>query len=196
MHIGEILRYGVMRSPAVRGVHFQPVGHLGRIPLTPQNSSRFTLDELLFEVENQSGGLVKAENLQPAQCDHPMCGFHGDFIVKKDRTLYPMTVRRSDTPGCCCGVENPATRKREFVGRRWKRAEISPSSSQPCVEDLSNMDYFVSRVSSHGFTITSMAFQDAGNIDIERLRMCRLHVAKNGKLIPFCVNYLTLWTDD
>lgn len=196
MHIGEILRYGVMRSPSVRGVHFQPVGHLGRIPSIPQNNSRFTLDELLFEVENQSGGLIKTGNLQPAQCDHPMCGFHGDFIVKKDRTLYPLTVKRNDTPGCCCGVENPASRKREFVGRRWKRAEVSPSSSQSCVEDLSNMDYFLSRVSSHGFTITSMAFQDAGNIDIERLRMCRLHVAKNGKLIPFCVNYLTLWTDD
>ena len=41
---------------------------------------------------------------------------------------------------------------------------------------------------SHGFTITSMAFQDAGNLDIERLRQCSLHVYKDGKKIPFlCV---------
>lgn len=194
--IGEILRYGIMRSPAVRGVHFQPVGHLGRIPSIPENQSRFTLDELMYEIEEQTGGLVKMENLQPTRSDHPLCGFHGDFIVTKDRKLYPLTIKRSDTPTCCCGVEDPSTRKREFVGRRWKRTESSPFCPQSSGEDMSDMDSFLSRVTSNGFTVTSMAFQDAGNIDIERLQMCKLHVAKNGKLIPFCVNYLTLWTDD
>jgi uncharacterized radical SAM superfamily Fe-S cluster-containing enzyme len=36
-----------------------------------------------------------------------------------------------------------------------------------------------------------MAFQDAYNIDIERLRRCSLHVYSDGKIIPFCVRYLT-----
>ncbi len=47
------------------------------------------------------------------------------------------------------------------------------------------------RAKSHGFTITSMAFQDAGNLDIERLRQCSLHVYKDGKHIPFCAYYLS-----
>ncbi|MEG3070281.1 MAG: hypothetical protein RQM92_05070 [Candidatus Syntrophopropionicum ammoniitolerans] len=38
---------------------------------------------------------------------------------------------------------------------------------------------------SHSFTVTSMAFQDAGNLDLERLRRCSLHVFDNGKLVPF-----------
>lgn len=191
--IGDILRYGVSKSPAVRGVHFQPVAHIGRIPAVPKDESRFTLDELICEVEKQSGGLVHAGDLQPSRCDHPMCGFHGDFIVKEDGTLYPLTKKRGDAAACCCGAGDPAAKNREFVGRRWQRPENTCQCSAPAEEDLEDMDYFLSRLSSHGFTVTSMAFQDAGNIDVERVRMCSLHVAKNGMLVPFCVNYLTLW---
>lgn len=188
--IGDILRYGVKRSPAVRGVHFQPVAHLGRVPCLPRDESRFTLDELMCEIEKQSGGLVGGENLQPSKCDHPLCGFHGDFIVKQDGTLYPLTRKRDDAACCCCGADTPADKNREFVGRRWRRPA---SGGGPQTEDMEDMDYFLARLFSHGFTITSMAFQDAGNLDVERLRMCSLHVAKRGRLVPFCVNYLTLW---
>ena len=44
---------------------------------------------------------------------------------------------------------------------------------------------------ARGFTITSMNFQDAGNLDVERLRQCSLHVYRDGKLIPFCAAYLS-----
>ncbi len=57
--------------------------------------------------------------------------------------------------------------------------------------DITNMEDFLKRAKSHGFTITSMAFQDAGNLDIERLRQCSLHVYKDGKKIPFCAYYLS-----
>ena len=37
-----------------------------------------------------------------------------------------------------------------------------------------------------------MAFQDAWNIDLERLQRCCIHVVTTGlKLIPFCAYYLT-----
>ena len=58
---------------------------------------------------------------------------------------------------------------------------------------MTDMETFLNRVRSHGFTITSMAFQDAGNLDIERLRQCSLHVYKEGKHIPFCAYYLSSW---
>jgi 7,8-dihydro-6-hydroxymethylpterin dimethyltransferase len=37
-----------------------------------------------------------------------------------------------------------------------------------------------------------MAFQDAYTMDIERLRRCSLHAYNDGKLVPFCVQYLTM----
>lgn len=191
--IGTIIRYGVSKSPAVRGVHFQPVAHIGRMPSLPRDEDRFTLDELMCAVESQSEGLVMSDNLQPSKCDHPMCGFHGDFIVLEDGSLHPLTKSRGDSACCCCGAESPADKNREFVGRRWQRPDASDVCTAAQDGNIEDMDYFLSRLSSHGFTITSMAFQDAGNMDIERLQNCSLHVAKNGKLVPFCVNYLTLW---
>ena len=191
--LGEIIRFAVKMSPAVRGVHFQPVAHIGRIPHLPANEERITLDELMAEIESQSMWLVKSGSLQPSRCDHPMCGFHGDFIVLEDGTLYPLTKKREDAPKCCCGAKSPADSNREFVGRRWQRSESTMCSCQTSSKDITDMEYFLERLKSSGFTITSMAFQDAGNLDIERLSRCSLHAAKDGKLVPFCANYLTSW---
>lgn len=264
--IGDIIRFAIQRSPYVRGVHFQPVSYFGRIPELPADDDRYTLDELLEAVVSQSGGLIKEEQIAPSCCDHPMCGFHGDFIVMPGDKLMPLTNYSGKTEaepegeGCCCGPD-PAEKNREFVGRRWERRDLEetcccgekqPESeacccgeSQPekescccdanadayllekaqpepgscycggtqpepgscccggtqpepescCCEeesvDITNMEDFLKRAKSHGFTITSMAFQDAGNLDIERLRQCSLHVYKDGKKIPFCAYYLS-----
>lgn len=200
---GNILKYAVGRSPAVRGVHFQPVTYMGHIPNLPDDAARLPLDELIWQIESQSDGLVKAENLLPSACDHPMCGFHGDFAVQEDGTLFPLSSKRDeDSAACCCGAESAATKNREFVARRWKRsgAEIAEKKEGSCCccccgetkkPDMGDLDYFLERVRTHGFTVTAMAFQDAANLDIERLRRCSLHVYSEGKLKPFCSNYLT-----
>jgi uncharacterized radical SAM superfamily Fe-S cluster-containing enzyme len=52
------------------------------------------------------------------------------------------------------------------------------------------MDQFLSRVKSHGFTISAMAFQDAATLDIARLCQCSMHVFAGGKYVPFCAYYL------
>ena len=221
--IGDIIRFAIQRSPYVRGVHFQPVSYFGRIPELPADDDRYTLDELLEAVVSQSGGLIKEEQIAPSCCDHPMCGFHGDFIVMPGDKLMPLTNYSGKTEtepegeGCCCGPD-PAEKNREFVGRRWERREACGGESgnllllwrnpartkrareSCCCEaccceeesvDITNMEDFLKRAKSHGFTITSMAFQDAGNLDIERLRQCSLHVYKDGKKIPFCAYYLS-----
>lgn len=42
------------------------------------------------------------------------------------------------------------------------------------------------------FTITAMAFQDSGNLDLERLKGCCISVlSADGRLIPFCAYNLT-----
>ncbi len=56
---------------------------------------------------------------------------------------------------------------------------------------MTSMEEFLARTRSHGFTVTSMVFQDAGNLDIERLRQCSLHVYREGRWIPFCACYLS-----
>ncbi|WP_198853327.1 radical SAM (seleno)protein TrsS [Alicyclobacillus sp. SO9] len=55
-----------------------------------------------------------------------------------------------------------------------------------------SMDRFLQRAQTHALTVSGMAFQDAWNLDLERLRDCCIHtVAPDGKLIPFCAYNLT-----
>jgi len=67
------------------------------------------------------------------------------------------------------------------VQRHWKYREPAGPS-----EDL------FERAKTHTLCISGMAFQDAWNIDLERLRRCCVHVVTpEGKLVPFCAYYLT-----
>ncbi len=243
--IGAILRFAINRSPSVRGVHFQPVSYFGRVGSVPNDKKRFTLDMLIAEIYEQSYGLVEEGTLLPSTCDHPLCGLHGDFLVREDFTLFPLhkfdegKERSEASPEANCN----------FVARRWLRrdeevVEVAKGvGCDGCQEDCESCDYsvegscahghddmhehghehenggdcsscgggdcsscsgqsgamsldeFISRVKSHGFTITAMAFQDQYNMDIERLEKCSLHVYENGRLLPFCGHYSGVYGD-
>jgi hypothetical protein len=218
-NLGDILEFALSHSPAVRGVHFQPVSYFGRYPQPPKNEDRITLPEVLSAIERQTAGKVTAGDLAPSACDHPRCGFHGDFVVMPN-TLLQLTPKAATS--CCIGAPGaPASgalgpsqddsrahlRNRNFVARRWKRSpETGPGERQSCCEGsparaslrvlgsdngLVTLDSFLGRVKSHGFTITAMAFQDAYTLDLERLRRCSLHVYQDGRTVPFCARYLT-----
>ena len=221
--IGAIIKFGIEHSPAVRGVHFQPIGYFGRYPDPPADENRITLPEIISSIESQTKGLIRRTDLAPSSCDHPRCGFHGDFVITPDR-LISLTPKTNGGSECCCsnsGIESKsdccgeatpdrnseALRNRNFVARRWKRdldlekeaaalrkpADACCCGSDPATgsEEVMDFDSFLARVASGGFTVTGMAFQDAYNLDIERLRRCSLHVYDEGRIIPFCARYLT-----
>ena len=88
-------------------------------------------------------------------------------------------------------------RSREYVRRHWKYKEPAAASVGNCRETASAgrtgpPGTLFDRIQSHTLCISGMAFQDAWNIDLERLQRCCVHVATaQGKLIPFCSYYLT-----
>ncbi|MGD0340962.1 MAG: radical SAM (seleno)protein TrsS [Bacteroidales bacterium] len=190
-NIGEILRFAISNVPEVRGVHFQPVTFIGRVRDNPSDSDRITLDELISEIQRQTDGIIKEENLLPSACDHPLCGFHGDFIVDQNNVT-PLLRRENIEKGNCC---NPATadKNREFVARRWQRPPVNQEVADSCCGDVRDMESFLKNIKTNGFTVTAMAFQDAGNVDFSRLRNCSLHVYDKGRFIPFCSYYLSEW---
>ena len=67
--LGDLLRLAVALSPAVRGIHFQPVSYFGRYPAPPRDADRITLPELMAGLEAQSGGLVRVRDFQPPGCE-------------------------------------------------------------------------------------------------------------------------------
>ena len=101
-----------------------------------------------------------------------------------------ITPKQQTSGNCCCSKtaepDEEALRNRRFVARRWTR----DLEAEQFEGDLDSFDGLLARIKSHGFTITGMAFQDAWNLDIERLRRCSLHVYRDGRIVPFCANYI------
>lgn len=193
--IGKIIDFAVERIPTVRGVHFQPVSYFGRRPgnqNAPRDEDRITIPEVMREIEIQTGGRVEMRNFKPPGCENAACSFHGNFILMPGGGLKTLTGCGGDS--CCSGPETAAegaARARRFVSRSWSSpAELS--GLQVKGPSLGGWDLFLERAATHSFSISGMAFQDAWNLDLERLRECCIHVvAPDGRLVPFCAYNLT-----
>jgi uncharacterized radical SAM superfamily Fe-S cluster-containing enzyme len=192
--IGNIIELGLQHLPAVRGVHFQPMSYFGRYPTPPNADGRITIPEIIQAIDQQTQGRIPAESFRPPGGENALCSFHGNFVLMPDGQLKPLT-RHQVEAGCCCQPEDGAKgaeRSREFVARYW----TAPTSDQQIpvlnTPSLGEWDVFIERSRTHSFCISGMAFQDAWNLDLERLKDCYIHtMSPDGKLIPFCAYNLS-----
>ena len=182
-NLGELIAFARGLVPGVRGIHFQPVSYFGRHPGQPDAKQRYTLDQLMADISDQAG--IPMESFMPSRCDHPLCGFHANFLVDPAGGLRPLTSITHSARRRGCAKDN-----REYVARNWKRYPSEPEPAGDFAEEM-DFDTFLYRIRHGSLTLSAMAFQDAENLNIERLHRCSLHVYNNGKIKPFCANYLT-----
>ena len=204
--LGDLVRFAAEHMPDVRGIHFQPVSYFGRIPgnrvaegsvvggSDPRGSTlggipeeRYTLDRLMTDLAEQAG--FSTEVFQPSRCDHPLCGFHAQFLVRPGGRLKPLTNISHSSP-----ERGTARDNREYVGRHWRRPEEEAAPAVLRDSELSDemdFDTFLYCLRHRSLTLSAMAFQDAMNLNIERLHRCTLHVYDRGQIFPFCAKYLT-----
>lgn len=186
-NLGDIVRLAASLSPGVRGVHFQPVSYFGRYPAQPRAEGRYTLDLLIADICGQTG--IPFESFLPSRCDHPLCGFHADFLTGADGALKPL---RSVTHAP--KNRGTAAANREYIARHWRRQPDIPAPKGD-ISDEMDFDTFLYSLRSKSLTLSAMAFQDAMNLNIERLHRCSLHVYDRGEVVPFCAKYLTAYRD-
>ncbi|GAW66691.1 radical SAM protein [Geoanaerobacter pelophilus] len=206
--VGAIVRQALQLAPVVRGIHFQPVSYFGRFPEQECGADRFTLPELMRCLEEQSGELLKVEDFSPPGGEHAHCSLHATYVYSANGGLRPLGAAGGDS---CCATDCGSGGIRQTVdtvSRRWKlppgaKLLNAPSSSgSGCcggtgpeasrVEGPVDLDVFIKEVSARSFTISAMAFQDAENLDLERLRGCCISViSPDGRLVPFCAYNLT-----
>ena len=181
--LGALVRYAAAHAPGVRGIHFQPVSYFGRYPEAPESDGRYTLDQLMADLSMQAG--IPMESFLPSRCDHPLCGFHARYLIRPEGSLMPLSTGAEASPGRSSAREN-----RDFVARHWRR---SPAGEDPGAAFSEEMDFdtFLYRIRNASLTLSAMVFQDAMNLNVERLRSCSLHVYSGGKVLPFCANYLS-----
>lgn len=185
--IGDIVKFAIQNIPAVRGVHFQPVSFFGRYPQEPTARERITLPEVMRGITEQTDGLIKLEDLKPPCCENSLCSFQGNFKLWPDGSFKALAAS-------CCGpvdAEAGAKRTKSFVARQWNGIGATVNSKSSA--SFSNSwDELLYRLKTYSFSISGMAFQDAWNLDLERLKDCCIHVVSpKGKLIPFCAYNLT-----
>ena len=200
-HIGAILEYAKRWMPAVKGVHFQPMTHLGRYPRSPRNEDRILVPDILSAIETQTGGEIAVENFIPAACEDPRCSFSALAVLGEDGRLVPAThIDWSSARGA-----DAAEKSIEYVRRHWKwpdqgsgvrgqgsAAENNAGTEAPRNFSESSNDPAIERIRNYSLCISGMAFQDAWNIELDRLRRCCVHVAAaDSMLVPFCAYYLT-----
>jgi hypothetical protein len=196
--IGEILRFAISQMPVVRAVHFQPVSYFGRYPAPPLDADRITLPEVLAEIERQTDGRMPARAFLPPSAENAWCSFQGKFVIEPDGAVHASAA--PPAAGCCgtgaalvrFGTGEGARRARQFVARRWTFPELTPASPELGKGvNTGSLDDFLAR-QQREFCVSGMAFQDAWNLDLDRLKECFLHaVTAGGHLVPLCAYNLT-----
>ena len=133
--LGNLVRYAAERVPAVRAVHFQPVSYFGRHPGKPGDEQRYTLDKLMADIAEQTG--ISIESFMPSRCDHPLCGFHANYIVRPDGSLRALSSITHSAKNRGCARDN-----RDYVGRHWTRP-ASEEEPEGALSDEMGFDSFL-----------------------------------------------------
>ncbi len=175
--IGDILRFALENAPGVRGVHFQPVSYFGRCTL-PDPDVRLTIPRVLCEIEAQTHGAMQRADFAGGGAESAYCSFHASYRRTDGGGLKALPRRESS---CCCKKSSDA---RDFVAGRWGAHEESG--------DADGFDAFIREANERVFTVSGMVFQDADNLDLERLRRCYINeVDPERGMVPFCAYNLT-----
>lgn len=187
-NLGEILDFTIDNMPAIRGIHLQPVSRFGRYSqdLLPQS---YTLSDLAIDLEKYSNKRLLAGDFVPLATGHSQCSFHCSYIVDENSNISAISSGRVGT--CSCG-KNSIETARDFIEKKWgeRKSQVLPAIGDGF--DFSAVDNYINTMYSRGFAITAMDFQDVYNLDLERVKKCRVHIlTPELKMIPFCVKNLT-----
>lgn len=202
--VGDLLRLALRLGPTVRGLHLQPLAHFGRYPGDLTAAPRLSLFAALAALCEQAPELVRPEHVHPPGCEHALCSFSAVYARETGPDGQPGLRPLADAAASCCGpapsaaragaplpleAAEGARRSRQFVATHWTGAERA-AASVAAADDFSR---FLARAGvERRFTLSCMAFQDALDLDVERVRGCCIHVMRpDGGMIPFCLHNLT-----
>lgn len=174
--VGDIIKFALSHFPYIRGVHFQPMSEMGRFEF--RNPKRISIPKLIDSIVEGTGGLMKHEDFTGGSSEHPYCSIHAAYMIKPDGSLKALKA----SSGCGCSCDN----SRDFVASRWGK------SADSAVKHADGFDEFLESAVLNTFTVSSMLFQDAYNLDLERLKHCYLmEFDPERGLVPFCAYNLT-----
>jgi len=132
---GDIIRFAANNIDTVKGINFQPISFSGRINKKERMDKRITIPDLAGLIEEQTGGIITADDFYPVpiivpishfvstnECIpnveftvHPHCGM-GTYIYVENGKMIPIT-RFIDVEGLIEHVEELASNGDEWLGK-------------------------------------------------------------------------------
>ncbi len=183
--VGDILRFAMGKMPAVRGVHFQPISYFGRCEQERPNKP-ITIPKMLRLMEEQTGGIMKYADFSGGGAENPYCSFHASYMRRADGTLRLLQKRAAS---CCCTTSDDS---RTFVANQWDGKSESLSLPEGEMSETSSLDDFLEQARQNTLAVSGMVFQDAYNLDLDRLKRCYIcEVDSEYGMVPFCAYNLT-----
>jgi hypothetical protein len=108
--LGDIIRFASANLDVIRGVNFQPVSIVGRMPLKEREKMRITIPAAIKRIEEQTNGVIARQDFFPVPCvgsitefveamterphydlsTHFACGM-ATYAFKDGETLVPIT---------------------------------------------------------------------------------------------------------
>jgi len=207
--IGGIIKYALENIDVVKGIHFQPVSFFGRYPSNFDESNRFTMFDTINEIQKQTDGLIKKEDLLPISTGHNLCCFYATYSRQEDGSYLCTSSNKLNSGDCCtenfsvadsccsednttadaCCDEEPCCPENNLPDDQCCPPDIEIISKDrdyvlskwKMAGEQSNdgFDEFLNRVRENSFTLTGMAFQDAMSLDTERVSRCRVQSLAN-----------------
>ena len=204
--VGPLLDFGI-GHPAVRGMVFQPVTHVGRhIPFNPME--RVTIPDVIHGIVEQTNGRFILEDFVPVPCCFPTCQVNsyvfvdGDTIVPLPRMLDISHYLDYITNRALPKAPNAADVKKSLEGL-WSASAVAGTEKAagqfqcacgPGLELLSPPDegggpggYNLSHLKDHIFQIAIKDFMDAYTFSVKQVMKCCVGIlVPDGRAIPFC----------
>lgn len=164
--MGKVLQFGLENRDVIAGVAYQPAFGSGRFEITDKKP--LTMGDAIYELSEQSNGLLTPYDFWPTGCSHPLCDAT-TYILPQPQGLVPMS---------------------QVIDLNDYLHHFNPASPQgSALPDIAHKMY---PGHESGLSILIMNYMDAMSMDLKRLRQCSMTVAgEDGSQIPFCSYQLT-----
>ena len=130
---------------------------------------------------------MKAKDFTGGGAENAYCSFHASYMKLPSGALKPLK-KRGDS--CCCGTTS--AQSRTSVARQWSGAKLRIKSGDGAASEPQGFDDFLAEAHNNTLAISGMLFQDAWNLDLDRLRRC--YICESDPrygMVPFCAYNLT-----
>ena len=193
--VGQILDFG-LKHPAVCGVVYQPVTHVGRhIPFDPMQ--RVTIPDVIHGIVEQTKGRFVLDDFVPVPCCFPTCQVNSYIFVDGDTVIpLPRLLKIEDYLDY---ITNRALPRLPDAGAiqtalegLWSASAVAGTEATASMFQCAcgpglDLGDGLTPLNKHIFQVAIKDFMDSYTFSVKQVMKCCVGIlVPDGRVIPFC----------